>query len=101
MPSGADLDVRWLQIAVDDALLVRGFEGLGDLLRDRQRLIERDWPARDALGKIFALDELHDESRAAVGVFESVDGADVRVIQGRQNFSFALKAGQPIGIGRQ
>ena len=42
VPSGRDLDVRGLQVAVDDALLVRGFERLGDLPRDRQRLVERD-----------------------------------------------------------
>ncbi len=36
----AHLDVRGLQIAMDDALLMRGFEGLGDLPRDRQRLVE-------------------------------------------------------------
>ena len=39
---GADLDVRGLQIAMDDALLVRGFERLGDLLRDRQRFVDRE-----------------------------------------------------------
>ena len=38
----ADLDVRRLQIAMDDPLLVRRFERLGDLLRDRQRLVERN-----------------------------------------------------------
>ena len=37
----ADLDVGGLQIAMDDALLVRGLERLGDLLRDRQCLV--DW----------------------------------------------------------
>ena len=46
---GPHLDVRGLQIAVDDPLLVRRFERLGDLLRDRQRLVERDRPARDPL----------------------------------------------------
>ena len=35
------LDVGGLQVAVDDPLLVRGFERIGDLLRDRQRLVER------------------------------------------------------------
>ena len=43
------LDVGRLQIAMDDALLVRRFERFGDLLRDRQRLVERDRPARDAV----------------------------------------------------
>ena len=34
---GRDLDVGRLQIAVDDAALVRGLERLGDLPRDRER----------------------------------------------------------------
>ena len=38
---GRDLDVGGLQIAMDDALFVRGFERLGDLARDGQRLAER------------------------------------------------------------
>ena len=58
---GADLDVRGLEIAMDDALLVRGFQRLGDLLRDRQRVGERDRAARDVRGQILALDELHDQ----------------------------------------
>ena len=35
----------------------------------------------DALGKILALDEFHDESLDAVGAFERVNGCDVRVIE--------------------
>ena len=35
------LDVGGFEIAMDDPLLVRGFEGFGDLPCDRQRLI--DW----------------------------------------------------------
>ena len=57
----AHLDVRGLQIAVDDPLLVRGFERLGDLLRDGQRVVERHGSARDALRQIVAFDELHHE----------------------------------------
>ena len=34
---GADLDVRGLQIAMDDPLLVCGFERLGDLFRGECR----------------------------------------------------------------
>jgi hypothetical protein len=34
------LDIRRLEITVDDAVFVRGFERLGDLFRDGQRLIE-------------------------------------------------------------
>ena len=38
----ADLDVGGLQIAMDDPFVVRGLERLGDLPRDRQRLVERE-----------------------------------------------------------
>ena len=45
----ADFDVRGLEIAVDDPLFVRRFERLGDLFRDRQRLVQRNRAARDPL----------------------------------------------------
>ena len=41
------LHVRRLQVAMDDALLVRGLERVGDLPRDRQRLGDRNRPAAD------------------------------------------------------
>ena len=44
---------------MDDALFVRGFQRLGDLLRDRQRLIKRYRAARNALGQILPFDEFH------------------------------------------
>jgi hypothetical protein len=34
-------DVRGLQIAMDDPLLVRRLERVGDLPRDRERLVDR------------------------------------------------------------
>ncbi len=45
----ADLDVRRLQIAMDDALLVRRFERVGDLPGDGQRLVERQTGRRRAM----------------------------------------------------
>ena len=98
---GADLDVRRLEIAMDDAALVRGFEGLGDLLRDRQRLVERDRPARDALRQIVAFDEFHHERRDARALFEPVDRGDVRMIQRGEHFGFALKTCEPIVVSGQ
>jgi hypothetical protein len=44
---------------MDDALLVRRFERVSDLLRDGQRLGDRDRPARHALCEVLALDEFH------------------------------------------
>ena len=56
-----DLDVRGLQIAMDDALLMRGFERLADLARDRQRFLERNRTTRDPIGERVALDQFEDE----------------------------------------
>ena len=49
---GADLDVRGFQIAVNDALLVRGFERLGDLSGDRQRFVDGNRTACDPLRQV-------------------------------------------------
>ena len=83
---------------MNDALLVRGFERLGDLLGDRQRLVDRDRAVRDALRQIVALDEFHHEGVDAPGFFEAVDGRDVRVVQGRERLRFAREPRQAIGI---
>ena len=81
VPSGVHLDVRGLQIAMNDPLLMRGFERLGDLLRDRQRLVNRDRPARNALRQVLALDEFHHQRTDTVGFFETVNVGDVGMIQ--------------------
>ena len=39
---GTHLDVGGLEIPVDDPLLVRRFERLGDLFRDGERLVDRE-----------------------------------------------------------
>ena len=76
-PSGVILNVGGLQVAMDDVLLVRGFDAVDQLLNDRQRVFEIE----RAL-EIFALDVLHDEvigtnviEMADVGVVERGDGA--------------------------
>ena len=77
---------------MDDPLLVRGFERLRDLPRDRQRLVERDRSTRDPLRQIVAVDQFHHERLDAVGVLQPVDGRDVRMIQRREDFRFTLEA---------
>ena len=96
----SDLDVRGFQIAMNDALLVRRFERLRDLLGDGQRLIERNGAARDALRQILAFDEFHHQRGHVAAIFNAVDGGDVGMIQRREHFRFALKTREPIGIRR-
>jgi hypothetical protein len=66
---------------MDDALLVRRFERLGDLACDGQGLIDRNGSTRNAIGQSWSFDEFEDEGRDATGFLEAVDAADVRVVQ--------------------
>ena len=53
------LDVRRFEVAVDDALLVRGLQGVRDLPGDGNRLIERNRTLDNTLGERGPLDQLH------------------------------------------
>ncbi len=65
-----------------------------------QRLVEWNGPLLDAIGNGRPIDQLHHESGLPVGPLESVDGGDVGVIQGREDFRFTLKPREPIDIFR-
>jgi len=93
---GAHLDVRGLQIAVDDPLLVRGFECFGNLSCDRESFINRYRPPSDSIRERFALNEL--ENKRAF--FEAVDRSNVRVVQRGKQLRFAFESCKPIGIRR-
>ena len=94
-----ELDVRGLQVAVDDPLLVRRLEGLGDLAGDGEGLVERERAALQPLGEVFALDELHDEGADAARLLEAVDRGDVGVLQLGEELRLALEAGEALGVG--
>ena len=66
---------------MDDSLLVRRFKRLGDLLRDRQRLVDGNGPLRDPIGERRAFDQLHDQRVRAVGILEAMDLRDVGMIE--------------------
>ena len=83
---------------MDDALLVRGFERVGDLPRDRQRLVERGSGPGDAIREQgLALDQLHHQ-RAPRRFLEAVDLRDVRMIERGEQARLALEARQALGI---
>ena len=96
-----DLDIRGLEIAMNDPLLVRRLERLSNLTRDRQRLIERDRPLRDAVRERRPLHQLHHQRVDRAAVLESVDLGDVRVVQRRERLRFTVKARDPRRIGHE
>ena len=61
-------DVGGLEVAVDDASVVGRFEAHGDLFRNHDRLVDRNWPFSDAIGERWSLDQLeHERERAVPG----------------------------------
>ena len=84
---------------MDDSLLMRSFEGVGDLLRDRQRLIDRNRPLRDPICQRRPLDEFHHQRDCAGAPFQAVDVGDVRMIQRREDFRFALEPRHTFSVG--
>ena len=87
---------------MDDPLLVGHLEGLRNLRRNREGVVERDWTLRDPVGQRRPFDELEDErsEHAALRLIflNAIDAADVRVIERREDLGFALEARQPIGV---
>ena len=84
---------------MDDALLVRGFERLGNLLRDRQRLVDRNRSLRDAVGERRPSTSSMTSAGHAVGLFEAVDGRDVRMVQRGEDLRFALEPCEALRVG--
>ncbi len=84
VPSGRDLDVGGLQVAVDDAVLVRRLERLGDLPRDRQCLVDGNGPRAMRSRQRRPFDQLHDERRHAVASLQAVNLAMFGMVQRRQ-----------------
>ena len=67
-----------------------------------QRLVERQRALRDADPPASSPSTSSSTSaRDAVGFFEAVDGADVRMIQRGEQSRFALEAREPVGVRRE
>ena len=102
---GPNLDVGRLQIAMNDALLVRRFEGVGNLSCDAQRFGNRQ--AADELGDGRAVNQFHHQRADDVpgtrrrDTLESVDGGDVGMIQRRERPGLAFEPGQALAVVRE
>ena len=85
-----DHDVRRLQVAVDEAEPVRRVNGIGDVVHDRDLLLQRQ--RRRGARQRAPVDELHADVRAAGDLADLVHLADVRVLDARLRTRFVQKA---------
>ena len=90
--------VLGLEIAVDDPFLVRLFERLRDLQRERKALSKGKRPLFEALGERRTGDELHDEGVRGSAGLEAVDLGDVGVVELCQQLRFAFESGETLFV---
>ena len=83
---------------MDDPFLVCRLERVGDLPGERDRLVERKRTPRHTVGQRVPLDEFEHQGRHAVDVLQRVNRGDMRMIQRREQVSFALEARPTVGI---
>jgi hypothetical protein len=90
---GGEHDVRGLDVAVNDAAGVGLGEAAGHLCGDGDGLGLGERSAADVLGQRRSLVEGHDDEGSAVGgLFDTVNDADVGVVEGRGGACLAQKA---------
>ena len=85
-------DVGRLDVAVNDAFGMCGFERVGSLNGEIQQEVHGKGPARDALLQRRALDQLHHQEMMALDFSDLVDGADVGMVQGGGSSGLALES---------
>ena len=95
--SAGDEDVLRLEVAMDDAVRVRGRQAVGDEGRDLDGLLPRQPPACQPPPERLALQELGDQVPDAVVGPDVVDREDVRVGQRGDGARLALKPRERVG----
>ena len=93
--SRGQLHVGGLEIAVNDALLVRRLQRVRDLAGDGQCLVRRQRSSSQPIGERRPLDQLHDDGQHVSGPLQAVDRADARVRERRQDARFLLQPCRP------
>jgi hypothetical protein len=101
LPRRGDDDIAGFEVAVHDAVFVRGFHSRGDVAADVDGLVDGKRPARESLRQRFTVDELEHEIASLVHFLDAVDGRDVGVRERCQHTRLALEAREPLYVLRK
>ena len=91
-------NISRFDVAMHDALRMRGIQRIGHVDRDLQHLLNRHRFAVDQLPQGDAVQKFHDDECLAVLVVDLVNGADVGMIERGGGARFTAKALQHHGI---
>ena len=81
-----------LDITMDDAFGVRGFQSIGNLNSNLQKLRNLDGFPRDTPLECLAFEQLHGDKRAAFKFLDVINSADVRMVQRGRGARLAAEA---------
>ena len=88
---GRHFDVRGLEIAVNDAPFMSGIQRIGDLTGERERSRHRKRAAHNPVRQCLSVHQFHHQGRHALGIFDAVDGGDMRVADRGEDARLALE----------
>jgi hypothetical protein len=97
-PERGQEDVLRLEIAMNDPLVVGHSQRLGHLQADLRRLLPGDGRRVDPRAQALALQELHDDERAAVDDGHLVNRHDARVRERGDSLGLALEPRPHFGV---
>ena len=83
---------------MNDVLLMGRIDRIGNLSGYAERLGHRQWAVLQPLRKRWPFDELQNQRAQFRRLFQSVNGADVRMVERRQQACFSGEAGAALGI---
>ena len=83
---------------MNDPLLVRRFERVGDLPGDGQGFVEGIAPRAIRCDRSSPSTSSITSATTSIALVEPVDAGDVRMVQRREHFRFALKPREPIVV---
>src|SRR5689334_10747848 len=77
----ADKNVGWLDVSMNDALLVGRVQGIRDLNAEIENFVDRERTAPNAALKRLAFEEFQDQEGAFFVFANIVNSADIRVVE--------------------
>jgi len=83
MPALGDEQIRGLDVAMHDAFGVRGVKRIGNFNRKLEQKVGLERLPPDAVLKRDTFQVLHDDEGFAILLVNFMDGADIRMVQGR------------------
>src|SRR6516164_1396660 len=99
MTALGDENVGWLDVAMNDALSVRGIESVSDFDANVEQHFHIERTSQDEVLKSLAVKEFHGNEGTAIFLADVVNGANVGVVEGGGGFGFAAKTLEGLTVG--